>query len=122
MRGQLTPGVEAIATKVFAARRALDPRTDTTALRIHMGPAAYYALCREGSDVPMIVGRHIHSFNAPPQDISTMGVVDAWYVLGVPVVYDPEGPHRQWRMVGEDGLTVTWGEWPDTPTPQPPPT
>jgi hypothetical protein len=112
----LTPGVQDLALKIFDVLRASDPRIDVCAsYRVLIGSAAHLALTVEAPQQPMIVGRHF--LGGTDEAIEARGYVDRYYVLGIPVHEDREGPLWQWRVVDEGGLTITWGEWPQPPTP-----
>lgn len=116
----LTPGVSAITMQVFDVRRSLDPRTDPHTLRVLIGSAAFLALAHEGSREPVIVGRRLLSTGLTLRADDTLeevGFVDRYYVLGIPVHEDREGPLWQWRVVDDAGFTITWGDWPQPGTP-----
>lgn len=76
---------------------------------IFLGHAAYARLRANGQD--MVVGYRWIDRHGLEGGFRQEGPVDQWSVYGIPVQRDPAGPHHLWRLAGQDGFTLAWGDW-----------
>jgi hypothetical protein len=100
--------VTRIAVKVQQARATLahDHPDGFGAWQIMFGPRAFSAL-QAVKENTLLAWRMLGADEAAADR-----PLHEWSICGIRVAEDPDGPPDQWRLVGDRGYTIFWGDWP----------